>query len=422
MVKSLRFLGCLLTAGLLSTYSARAQNGSLAINTDGSQADASALLDVKSTTQGMLVPRMSAQQRGLIDKPATGLLVYQTDGTAGFYFYTGLAWTALNTAGATGPQGPAGATGPQGPKGDRGDAGVSGTTGPQGIQGPKGDKGDAGAIGGMGLQGPQGVKGDIGSQGLQGVAGPKGDKGDMGVAGTTGVQGPAGPTGTKGDKGDIGVTGAQGAAGAMGPQGPIGATGLQGPQGVVGPGVPAGGTAGQVLTKVNSTDYNTQWATPSSGGSGNSSGTSLQLSATLAATVTLPVSSSLTTPDVIPFDNVTTLPTLGNTWTGNNKFTVGANGAGTYLINVQVIGDNSAGAIPMIDMNGTGNSGSGYYGLFYGGSQTLQNPYKFRGHVSTVVKMASGDSFQIRAASSTTVYGPTLNTNGSTNISVVKLN
>ena len=38
-----------------------------------------------------------------------------------------------------------------------------------------------------------------------------------------------------------------------------------GPQGPAGPGVPTGGTAGQVLTKVDSTDYNTQWATASGG-------------------------------------------------------------------------------------------------------------------------------------------------------------
>ncbi|NOX45611.1 MAG: hypothetical protein GXO89_01365 [Chlorobi bacterium] len=38
---------------------AMAQNQGVAINTDGSQADASALLDVKSTTGGVLVPHMT---------------------------------------------------------------------------------------------------------------------------------------------------------------------------------------------------------------------------------------------------------------------------------------------------------------------------------------------------------------------------
>jgi hypothetical protein len=64
--------------------------------------NASAALDVQSTTQGMLIPRMNASQRGLIATPATGLLVYQTDAPTGFYFYDGTNWTLL---GATGPQG-----------------------------------------------------------------------------------------------------------------------------------------------------------------------------------------------------------------------------------------------------------------------------------------------------------------------------
>lgn len=62
---------------------------------------ATAALDVTSTTQGMLVPRMLASQRLLIGTPgtpATGLLVYQTDAPAGFYFYNGSAWISLNAA------------------------------------------------------------------------------------------------------------------------------------------------------------------------------------------------------------------------------------------------------------------------------------------------------------------------------------
>ena len=52
-------------------------------------------------------------------------------------------------------------------------------------------------------------------------------------------------------------------------KGEKGDTGEQGPQGVQGPagvGVPTGGTAGQVLAKVDGTDYNTEWITPSGGG------------------------------------------------------------------------------------------------------------------------------------------------------------
>lgn len=58
---------------------------------------ASAALDVSSTTKGMLVPRMTTALRNAIASPATGLMIFQTDGTAGFYFYNGTAWTAVNT-------------------------------------------------------------------------------------------------------------------------------------------------------------------------------------------------------------------------------------------------------------------------------------------------------------------------------------
>ena len=49
-----------------------------------------------------------------------------------------------------------------------------------------------------------------------------------------------------------------GSVGVPGPQGPAGS---QGPQGEPGEGVPAGGTAGQFLTKIDGTNYNTDWTT-----------------------------------------------------------------------------------------------------------------------------------------------------------------
>ena len=58
-------------------------------------ADNSSMLDVSSTTKGLLTPRMTATQRGAITSPASGLIVYQTDGTTGFYYYTGSGWVLL---------------------------------------------------------------------------------------------------------------------------------------------------------------------------------------------------------------------------------------------------------------------------------------------------------------------------------------
>lgn len=62
--------------------------------------DASAKLEVNATNKGFLTPRMTAVQRAAIPTPANGLLVFQTDGTSGFYVNTGTAgapsWTRLN--------------------------------------------------------------------------------------------------------------------------------------------------------------------------------------------------------------------------------------------------------------------------------------------------------------------------------------
>lgn len=59
--------------------------------------DGSALLDMQSSTQGMLVPRMTKAQRNSIAVPATGLLIYQTNTQPGFYYYDGSSWKALKS-------------------------------------------------------------------------------------------------------------------------------------------------------------------------------------------------------------------------------------------------------------------------------------------------------------------------------------
>ena len=76
----------------------------LAVNTTGASPTASAMLDVTSTSKGMLIPRMTNAQRNAISAPATGLMVFQTDGTAGFYYFDGSSWTSIG-GGATGTAG-----------------------------------------------------------------------------------------------------------------------------------------------------------------------------------------------------------------------------------------------------------------------------------------------------------------------------
>lgn len=57
--------------------------------------DASSALDVSANDKGMLVPRMLVSERIGIASPAEGLLVYQTDDIAGFYYYNGSQWERL---------------------------------------------------------------------------------------------------------------------------------------------------------------------------------------------------------------------------------------------------------------------------------------------------------------------------------------
>jgi hypothetical protein len=57
--------------------------------------DPSAALHVEADDKGMLIPRLTTQQRQMISNAATGLLVFDTD-TGGFWFYNGSAWVDLS--------------------------------------------------------------------------------------------------------------------------------------------------------------------------------------------------------------------------------------------------------------------------------------------------------------------------------------
>ena len=63
--------------------------------------NASSVLDITSTTQGMLTPRMTTAQRAAIVSPADGLMVYDTDLKAFHYYNSSTAnWTVMNSAAA----------------------------------------------------------------------------------------------------------------------------------------------------------------------------------------------------------------------------------------------------------------------------------------------------------------------------------
>ncbi|MBG6110539.1 hypothetical protein IWX84_001418 [Flavobacterium sp. CG_9.10] len=59
---------------------------------------ASSILDLTSTTQGLLTPRMTTAQRIAIASPADGLMVYDTDLKSFYHFDSGItSWDKINT-------------------------------------------------------------------------------------------------------------------------------------------------------------------------------------------------------------------------------------------------------------------------------------------------------------------------------------
>ena len=63
----------------------------VSINEDGADPDASAMLDIQSTSKGLLIPRMNFIEMYSISNPAVGLLVYCTTDN-NFYFYSSGNW------------------------------------------------------------------------------------------------------------------------------------------------------------------------------------------------------------------------------------------------------------------------------------------------------------------------------------------
>jgi hypothetical protein len=92
-------------AAILASCTLTAQ---VSITTNGNSADPSAMLEVKSTDKGMLIPRVAltgTTDITTISTPATSLLVYNTatagDVTPGFYYWNGTAWTPMGGSSST---------------------------------------------------------------------------------------------------------------------------------------------------------------------------------------------------------------------------------------------------------------------------------------------------------------------------------
>ncbi|MBL4753238.1 MAG: tail fiber domain-containing protein [Flavobacteriales bacterium] len=97
------------TIGRHATQAEYPANSFVAVDTSGNVGigttapDADALLEMSSTTKGILIPRMTTAERNAITTPPTGLLVFGTTDSS-FYYYDGSSWVPFlaNSSGASG--------------------------------------------------------------------------------------------------------------------------------------------------------------------------------------------------------------------------------------------------------------------------------------------------------------------------------
>lgn len=189
-----------------------------------------------------------------------------------------------------------------------------------------------------------------------------------------------------------------------------------------GNGLPAGGTAGQVLAKVDATDYNSQWTTP------NFSSAKVELMVTKNTTQAL-VASTSPTPDLVTYENVITAPTLG-TYT-NNAYKVGVNGTGVYLIQTRnsmidnATPNNTLGAYNFLEINA---AAYGSYSNIYPSYLTNVSSRQVTNvvtHSSSqyffMIYLNAGDVVRIRATSANSSILQTLSNDGGTQLMIVKL-
>ena len=92
-MKTHQFLLLMCSFSLLFSISTYGQG--VSINDDGAQPDASAMLDIKSTAKGLLIPRMTFSEMMGITGPAEGLVVYCTSFNS-FYYHDGTSWVELS--------------------------------------------------------------------------------------------------------------------------------------------------------------------------------------------------------------------------------------------------------------------------------------------------------------------------------------
>ena len=99
------FKACILLLAVLASMQTMAQHnleGDLSLNTDGTTANSTTILDVQSTTKGVVFSRMTSAQRNTISSPTKGLLVYDTDLEL-YCYHDSLSWRCFRTDTTTTP-------------------------------------------------------------------------------------------------------------------------------------------------------------------------------------------------------------------------------------------------------------------------------------------------------------------------------
>lgn len=92
----------ILKLSILACLIANISQAQVAINTDNSSPNGSAMLDIKSTSRGLLIPRLTSTQKAAIASPVDGLTVYDTDTKTFWYYKGGTGWTEIQNSGGGG--------------------------------------------------------------------------------------------------------------------------------------------------------------------------------------------------------------------------------------------------------------------------------------------------------------------------------
>lgn len=181
------------------------------------------------------------------------------------------------------------------------------------------------------------------------------------------------------------------------------------------------GTSGQTLTTDGA--GNLSWGS-------SSSGVNLELEVSNTST-TLWAGTSTGSPKMVNFNSVSANSNLsgGNTWTNDNTFTVGANGGGLYMVQVQIITNAESeypsdweGMSPIVEINGDASRRFYGWGEYNNDSDDSILNHNMKAQCTAIVYLSPGDYLQIKEQMMWSAMPIYYSSDGTTNVSIVKLN